>query len=183
MVDYIQQGFGNHGDWTLSNSNFELFTGLDSLKNGDDVSTGYGEKSYASIVNNDWRLTVTQTITLTVVDPRGSDIQVFLSGDANPIIFRLTLDDPEGFNKFQIIYNGVTQDSHVIDEDDTSVSGEIYRIGSRYYYTSVNLAFDYGSIVQPVKLRLGSSENNFSMNWHNLLWWYTSGDEDFNFVT
>ncbi len=183
MVDYIQEGFGNHGDWTLSNATFETLFSPDDLRTGNGVTGGYGEKSYASIINNDWRITLSNAVDLAAADPRGADVQIFLSGDANPIIFRQTFDDPEGFNKFQIIYDGITRDSYVIDENDLDFSREIYRIGSVYYYTGFNLAYDYGSIVQPAKLRFSTSENTNSIYWYNLLWWYTSGDEDFCFVT
>ena len=181
MVDYIQQGFGDHGDWTLSNATWETLLSADDLRTGNGVSGGYGEKSYAAIVNNDWRFTIAFPTTITPNDPRGADRQFFLDGDANPVIFRMTFDDPEGYNKFQIIYDGDVKDSHSIDEYFYDYTGEIYRLGSVYYFTSFGLSFDYGSVVKPVKLKLATSENNYSTYWYNLLWWYTN-DEDFCFV-
>ncbi len=181
MVDYIQEGFGDHDDWTLNNSTWETLFSADDLRTGDGVSGGYGEKEYASIINNNWRFTIASATAITPNDPRGLDIQFFLNGDANPIIFRMTLDDPEGSNKFQIIYDSVVRDSHSIDESDFDFTREIYRVGSVYYYTGFNLSFDYGSIVKPVKLKLATSEGSFSTYWYNLKWWYVIED-DFCFV-
>ncbi len=182
MVDYIQEGFGPHGLWTLNNATWETVFSADDLRTGNGVTGGYGEKSYADIINNNWKFTTAFVGPETSPpDPRGLDRQFFLDGDANPIIFRMNFDDPDGYNKFQIIYDGDIKDSHSIDKFDLDYSNEIYRLGSVYYYTKFNLSFDYGSVVKPVKLRLATSENSDSIYWYNLLWWYTN-DEDFCFV-
>lgn len=181
MVNYIQEGFGNHDLWILDNSTWVTYGGYDSLRTGNGIAGGYGKKSYADIINNNWKFTISASTGITA-NPRGIDRQFFLDGDANPIIFRTNYDDPEDFWTFYIIYNEDIKASLTVAEFPVMTS-EIYRLGSIYYFTSSNLSFDYGSEVKPVKLKLATAENNISTKWYNLSWYYTTQDEDYCFVT
>lgn len=171
ITDYILYLWGVKDLWNLNNANWVIYGGDDCLKTGDGVSGGYGERE-VNALNKNWEFTIADLILITGLDPRGVEKHFFLEGDAKPIIFRSSFDDPEdGKVTFSIIYDGNVKDSKTINIYDYFTE-TIYRAGSIYYFTDW-LSFDYGSIKKPVKLKLTNSGYNYNTHWYNLLWYYT----------
>ncbi len=185
MVDYILNGWGDKGEWTLVNANFEIHLLKDSLKTD---SGGYGEREFSDLQNLDWFFSIGGTTYFLSTTAITEDKMFFLEGDANPIIFRRAYG-PGNFPKvYSIIYNNVVQDSY---SDPGPLPGighsNIWKDRTSYYYTDKNVVFDYGTKKKIEKLRLtftgGPPEDE--RWWNTLLWYYTqpiSTDEDFSFI-
>lgn len=183
MTDWILNGWGNKDLWVLNNSAWEAWHEEDTLKTGNGISGGYGEREFADIENKDWKFEITGYTESTPQMPRGIDMQFFLNGDPNPIIFRINFDDPEdSYWTFYIIYEGNIKDSKTFYINEVPPSDIIYRIGSTYYFTSSKLSFNYGSVKKPIKLRLATCEKNYNTHWYNLRWWYSEVEQDYAFI-
>lgn len=185
MADYILNGWENKDLWVLNNATWIIYHEEDCLQTGDGISGGYGEREFTNLLNNDWKFEIEPWVT--ILPPsgegfRGADMQVFLDGDPNPIIFRVSYHDPgSGYWTLYIIYNGVIKDSKS-GELGEGFEEKIYRIGSIYYFTNYGLSFNYGSTKKPVKLKLATSGVCNRIRWIKLKWYYTKIEQDQAFI-
>ena len=185
MANWILEGWGNKDLWTLNNATWIIYHEEDCLKTGDGISGGYGEREFTNLLNNDWKFEIEPWVTIFPPSGegcRGADMQVFLDGDPNPIIFRICYHDPDSEHyTLYIIYEDEIKDSKtgIIGED--LFTEEIWREGSIYYFTNLKLSFDYGSRKSPVKLKLSTSGICNQIRWIKLKWYYTIS-EDYAFI-
>ncbi len=190
MSNYILQGWGDKNLWMLNDATWDMWLGHDAMKII--AQGGYGERIVSDTQNKNWVFMIGDV--MPVGETQIEDVQIFLEGDSNPIIFRYGYNDPSGYLTFYIIYNGDIKASKTIDVV-ASYGFKILRIGSVYHFLnlgpSVNLLFDYGLFKKPVKLKLVGVDLYGDLMWwlgyyadddkYLLKWYYT--EEDYAFIT